>query len=66
MRGITRSSVMTSGWQALGELERVLAVARGAYHVDGGTAREHLRHDLAHEGGVVDHEHADRLGHHSL
>ena len=41
------------------QLERLATVSRCAHDLDKWTARQHLGHDLAHIGRVVDHQHPD-------
>ena len=59
IRGISTSSVMTSGtssWMRRAADERV---RRGADDFDFGIGRQNLRHGLTHRGGVIDDEDAD-------
>ena len=49
--------------QPLDLLERLLAVAGGADHLDGRAARQHFLDDLADVRGIVDDQHSIRLTH---
>jgi hypothetical protein len=51
------------GLELFHELERLRAVARRPHHVDERAAGEHLRHDLADVGRIVDHQYADDVRH---
>ena len=61
MRGISTSSVMTSGLSALMRSRATNGSGGGADDLDLGIGRQQGRQQLPHDGGIVDDQNAHRL-----
>ena len=66
IRGISMSSVITSGTCSAMLLRRHKGIARGADHLDLRIRREHVRQRLAHHCRVVHNQHANLLNAHRI